>query len=132
MPLEAAWEVIMYDKLKNRTLFNMDETIAAGIFEDTEFPWEVLPKIKDFIAELGNRLDMEEYELKGENIWIAKNARVAPTAQITGPCIIGKNTEVRHCAFIMPLLVKTVLLVTLLNLRMYFFLTMCKYHIIIM
>ena len=90
----------MYDKLKNRTLFNMDETIAAGIFEDTEFPWEVLPKIKDYIIELGNKLDMEEYELKDENIWIAKSAKVAPTAQITGPCIIGRNTEVRHCAFI--------------------------------
>ena len=80
----------MYDKLKNRTLFNMDETIAAGIFEDTEFPWEVLPKIKDYIIELGNKLDMEEYELKGENIWIAKSAKVAQTAQITGACIIGR------------------------------------------
>ena len=90
----------MYGKLKNKKLFNMDETIAAGIFEDTEFPWEVLPKIKDFIIELGNKLDMEDYKLEGENTWIAKSAKIAPTAHITGPCIIGKNTEVRHCAFI--------------------------------
>ena len=78
----------------------MDETIAAGIFEDTEFPWEVLPKIKDFIIELGMKLSLDEYDLIGENIWIAKSAEVAPTASITGPCIIGKGTEVRHCAFI--------------------------------
>ncbi len=90
----------MYDNLKNKNLFNMDETIAAKIFEDTDFPWEVLPKIKDFIIELGNSLSTDEYELKGENIWIAKSATVAPSASITGPCIIGKNTEVRHCAFI--------------------------------
>lgn len=90
----------MYDKLKNSKLFNMDETIAAGMFEDTEFPWEVLPKIKDFIIELGMKLSLDEYDLIGENIWIAKSAEVAPTASITGPCIIGKGTEVRHCAFI--------------------------------
>lgn len=90
----------MYDKLKNSKLFNMDETIAAGIFEDTEFPWEVLPKIKDFVIELGMKLSLDEYDLTGENIWIAKSAEVAPTASITGPCIIGKGTEVRHCAFI--------------------------------
>ena len=90
----------MYDKLKNKNLFNMDETMAADIFEGTEFPWEVLGKIKDFIIKLGATLSEEDYDKVGDNVWIAKTATVAPTASINGPCIIGKGTEVRQCAFI--------------------------------
>lgn len=90
----------MYENLKNKNLFNMDETIAHDIFNDIEFPWEVLSKIGDFIPELGKTLSSDEYELRGDNIWIAKSATIAPTATITGPCIIGKGTEVRPGAFI--------------------------------
>lgn len=90
----------MYDQIKNKALFNLDETIAKDIFEDVTFPWEVLPLIKDFIKTLGESLPEEEYEHPAEDIWIAKTATVAKTASISGPCIIGKNTEVRHCAFI--------------------------------
>ena len=90
----------MYDKLKNKNLFNMDETMAADIFWGTEFPWEVLGKIKDFIIKLGATLSEEDYDKVGDNVWIAKTATVAPTASINGPCIIGKGTEVRQCAFI--------------------------------
>lgn len=85
-------------KIKN--LYNLDETIAKDLFEGAVYPWEVLPKISSFIMELGNTLSEEEYEKRGENIWIAKSAAVAPTAFINGPAIIGKNAEVRHCAFI--------------------------------
>jgi len=81
-------------------LYNLDETIAKEIFNGVTYPWEVLPKISDFIKELGKTLDKNEYEEKGENIWIAKSAKVAASASITGPVIIGKNAEVRHCAFI--------------------------------
>ena len=81
-------------------LYNLDETIAKDIFEDSKYPWEVLPKIKDFILELGKTLDKKEYDEIDENVWIAKSAKVAPTAFIKGPAIIGKNAEVRHCAFI--------------------------------
>ena len=59
-----------------------------------------MPKIKDFIIELGNSLDLNEYNKIGENIWISKTAKIAPTAFISGPTIIGNNTEIRHCAFI--------------------------------
>ena len=90
----------MYDQIKNKALFNLDETIAKDIFEDVTFPWEVLPLIKDFIKTLGESLPEEEYEHPEEDIWIAKTATVAKTVSISGPCIIGKNTEVRHCAFI--------------------------------
>ena len=63
-------------------------------------PWEVLPEIKDFILKLGKTLDPDEYEYREGDIWIAKSAKIAPTACINGPAIIGKDTEVRHCAFI--------------------------------
>ena len=68
--------------------------------EQYEYPWEVLPHIGDFIVELGKKLPKEEYEQRGENIWIHKTATVFDSAYINGPCIIGKNSEVRQCAFI--------------------------------
>lgn len=81
-------------------LFNLDETIAKDIFEGCTYPWEVLPKIQNYIIELGSSLNTEEFDQIGDNVWIAKTAKVAPTAFIAGPTIIGENTEVRHCAFI--------------------------------
>lgn len=88
------------NECKISNLYNLDETIAKKIFNGCEYPWEVLPKIKDFIIELGQTLSSEEYNKIGENIWIAKSATVAPTAYINGPTIIGKDAEIRHCAFI--------------------------------
>ena len=81
-------------------LYDLKETIAGEIFEGVVYPWEVLPKIHDFIIELGKRLPGELYEEKGENIWIAKNATVAPTACLNGPLIVDEDAEIRHCAFI--------------------------------
>ena len=81
-------------------LYDLTQTIAAKIFEGKTYPWEVLPLIKDFILELGETLDPAEYENRGENVWIAKDAVIAPTASINGPCIIGKGAEIRQCAFI--------------------------------
>ena len=69
-------------------------------FNGVTYPWEVLPKISNFILELGATLSEDEYEKRGENVWVAKSAKVAPTAFINGPAIIGKDAEVRHCAFI--------------------------------
>lgn len=81
-------------------LYTLDETIAKDIFEGVTYPWEVLPKISGFILELGTTLSEEEYEKCGEDVWVAKSAKVAPTAYIHGPAIIGKDAEVRHCAFV--------------------------------
>lgn len=81
-------------------LYDLKETIAVDIFAGLKFPWEVLPKIKDFIIKLGETLPEDRYERKGENIWIAKSAKVFPSAYIAGPCIIDEDAEVRHCAFI--------------------------------
>lgn len=88
------------EECKICNLYSLDQTIAKKLLESAVYPWEVLPKIKKFIIELGNQLNKDEYEQKGENIWIAKTAKVAPTAYINGPAIIGKNAEIRHCAFI--------------------------------
>lgn len=85
---------------KIENLYTLKETIAKDLFLGAVYPWEVLPKISSFILELGSTLDPEEYEKKGEDVWIARSATVAPTAYIHGPAIIGKNAEVRHCAFI--------------------------------
>ena len=81
-------------------MYTLDETIAKDIFDGVEYPWEVLPKISNFIMELGAALSEEEYEKRGDNVWVARSAKVAPTAFIGGPAIIGKDAEVRHCAFI--------------------------------
>lgn len=83
-----------------QNLLDLNETIAAELFEGKTYPWEVLPEIKEFILKLGPTLSPEEYDCVDGNIWIAKSAVVAPTASIHGPAIIGKDTEVRHCAFI--------------------------------
>lgn len=88
------------EECKIENLFDLNETIAKDIFNGVTYPWEVLPKINDFIIQLGNKLDLNEYDKIGEDVWIAKSATVAPTAYIHGPAIIGKNAEIRHCAFI--------------------------------
>lgn len=81
-------------------LYTLEETIADQLFTDAEYPWQVLPKIKDFIIQLGNTLPEEKFEKRGENVWIAKSATIYPTAHINGPCIIDEEAEIRHCAFI--------------------------------
>ena len=89
--------------MKEFTIENMldlNETIAKELFEGKTYPWEVLPEIGTFIKKLGESLDPEEYERRGEDVWIARTASVVPTACVNGPAIIGKNAEVRHCAFI--------------------------------
>lgn len=88
------------EELKIENLLNLNETIANKIFENLTYPWEVIPKISEFIISLGNKLDLQKFEKKSENVWIAKNVKIAPTAYITGPCIIDEFAEIRHSAFI--------------------------------
>lgn len=88
------------EQCKIANLYNLSETIAADLFEGAVYPWEVLGKIKDFIIELGNRLDSSRYDQRAENVWVAKTAKIAPTACLNGPLIIDEEAEVRHCAFI--------------------------------
>lgn len=79
---------------------DLDKTIAKDIFDGAEYPYEVLSKISDFIIELGMKLPKDEYTMISENVWVANDAIVAPTAFIGAPAIIDKGAEVRHCAFV--------------------------------
>ena len=71
---------IKMEECKIENLYNLEETIAKNLLEGLTYPWEALPKISEFILEIGSKLDPETYELKGENIWIAKSAKVMPSA----------------------------------------------------
>ena len=81
-------------------LFDLTKTIASGLFEGKTYPWEVLPEIKSYILKLGETLPADEYDHPEEGVWIAKDAKVFPSAFIGSPCIIDHGAEVRHCAFI--------------------------------
>ena len=87
-------------ELTVKELYTLEETIAKEIFDGVTYPWEVLPKIGEFILRLGASLPEEEYDKVGEDVWIAKSAEVFESAYIHGPAIIGKNAQVRQCAFI--------------------------------
>ena len=88
------------DRLKISSLYNLEETIAKELFQSVTYPWEVLPKISEFILKLGESLDPEIYEKRGEDIWVAKSAKIFDSAYLHGPLIIDENAEVRQCAFI--------------------------------
>nr|MCR5597797.1 UDP-N-acetylglucosamine pyrophosphorylase [Lachnospiraceae bacterium] len=88
------------ENAKISNLYDLTKTIAAGIFEGKEYPWEALPEIGSFIVKLGESLDPEKYEKRGENIWVAKTAKVFESAYLNGPLIIDEGAEVRHCAFV--------------------------------
>ena len=86
--------------MKTNNLFDLEKTIAASLFDGCEYPWQVLAKIKEFILETGKNLDKENFTEVYPEVWIAKSAKVSPTAHISSPCIIDENAEIRHCAFI--------------------------------
>lgn len=88
------------EQCKISNLYTLEETIARDLLAPLTYPWEALPKISEFIKKIGPTLDPAVYEQRGENIWVAKSATVAPTASLNGPLIIDENAEIRHCAFI--------------------------------
>lgn len=83
-----------------KELYDLNETIAVELFDGLTYPWEALPKIGEFIVKLGESLPEEAYEKRGENVWIAKSAKVFDSAYINGPAIIDEDAEIRQCAFI--------------------------------
>ena len=85
--------------MKNKDLFLTKNSIAIDLISKYEYPFEVLPHIKDFILELGENLS-DDFLLINENVWAHKTATIAPTASIKGPTIIDENAEIRQCAFI--------------------------------
>ena len=90
----------MDTSLKTDDLLDLTKTIASDIFEGLTYPWEAIPEISGFILKLGSELPEDEYDRIGEDIWVAKSAKVAPSAYLHGPLIICPKAEIRHCAFI--------------------------------
>ena len=88
------------ENIKITELFDLERTIAADYLGSFTYPFEALKGISELIMRIGESLDTNVYEKRGDYIWVAKSARVAPTSFLGGPCIIGEYTEVRHCAFI--------------------------------
>ena len=90
----------MNENLTIGKLFDLNETVAGDYLGGFVYPWEALSGIGELILSIGKNLSKDKYEKRGDDIWIAKSAHVFESAYIKGPCIIGENTEVRHCAFI--------------------------------
>ena len=88
------------ENIKITELFDLTKTMASDYLDSFTYPFEALKGISELIVRLGESLDSSVYEKRGEDVWVAKSAKVAPTAFLGGPCIIGEHTEVRHCAFI--------------------------------
>lgn len=88
------------EAIKIKNLYTLEETIAADLFRDAEYPWEVLSKIHDFILQLGESLSTDVFEKRGDDIWVAKTAKVASTACLNGPLIVDEDAEIRHCAYV--------------------------------
>ena len=88
------------ENIRISELYDLSHTIAADYLRGYEYPWEALKGIKDLIIELGSKLSPEEYDNPAENVWVHKTAKIFPSAYLGAPCIIGPETEVRHCAFI--------------------------------
>lgn len=88
------------NELKSVNLFDFSKTIAREFFESAEYPWELLPKISEYIIKLGATLPLDKFDKIGDCIWVAKSAKVASSASLNGPLIIDEEAEIRHCAFI--------------------------------
>lgn len=88
------------EHFKIQNLYDLSETIAKDLLEGLTYPWEALPKISAFILALGETLSSDRFDKRGDNVWIAKSAKVFDSAYINGPCIIDEEAEVRQCAFI--------------------------------
>jgi NDP-sugar pyrophosphorylase family protein len=88
------------NNVKITDLYDLSHTAAKDYLAGFTYPWEALKGISDFIIKLGNTLSPDEYDNPSENVWVHKTAKVFPSAYLGAPCIIGANTEVRHCAFI--------------------------------
>ena len=88
------------EQVKISELFSLEESLAGEYLKQLTYPWEALTGIHDLILEIGPKLPKDRYEEVSENVWVAKSAKVFPSAYLGAPCIIGENTQVRHCAFV--------------------------------
>lgn len=82
------------------TLFDLTHTMGADYLSQFFYPWDALPGIRELILSLGKQLPREEYMELNPGVWAHYTARIEPTAHLSGPCIIGPHTEIRHCAYV--------------------------------
>lgn len=87
-------------EMKTTDLLDLTHSLAGEYLSQFEYPWQALDGIKELILTLGPALPQDEYEERAPHVWVHKTAKVFATAYLGEPCIIGPNTEVRHCAFI--------------------------------
>lgn len=87
-------------ELKTTSLLSLERTIAKELFVKEDTPWNVLPKISQFILELGKQLDSNKFDKLADGIWVAKSAKISKTACLNGPLIVDEDAEIRHCAYI--------------------------------
>lgn len=87
-------------KIETKQLLDLSHTLAGDYLEQFQYPWQALDGIKELILNIGPTLPAEEYDQVQPNVWVHKTAKVFPSAYLGAPCIIGAETEVRHCAFI--------------------------------
>lgn len=85
-----------------RDLFDLEQTLACGLFDGHTYPWEVLDELGAYIVRLGRTLPADRFAQIGEDVWIARSAKVAPSASIAGPCIVDEEAEICHCAYLRP------------------------------
>lgn len=85
---------------KTSELFDLTKSAAGGYLAKFEYPWQALAGLKEEILRIGNALDKNEYAEVSAGVWVHKSAKIAPTAYLGAPCIVGESSEVRHCAFI--------------------------------
>lgn len=88
------------NQCKISELYDLSQTIAGAYLSQFTYPWEALAGISEYVCQLGETLDPARYEKRGADIWVAKSAKVAPTACLNGPLIVDEDAEIRHCAFI--------------------------------
>lgn len=86
--------------LKTTNLLTLDKTIAKDLFANEDKPWDILPKISQFILELGKLLDLDKFDRLANDIWVAKSAKISQTACLNGPLIVDEDAGIRHCAYI--------------------------------
>ncbi|SDB08773.1 UDP-N-acetylglucosamine pyrophosphorylase [Eubacterium oxidoreducens] len=88
------------EQCKIKNLYNLEETIAKDYMESKTYPWELLEGLGDYIRQLGPTLDPDIYEQRGEDIWVAKSAKIFDSAYLGGPLIVDEDAQIRQCAFI--------------------------------
>jgi len=88
------------ETLEIPALLDLGRTIARGLFDGLTYPWEALPRIREYILALGPTLNLAEFGQRAPGVWVHKTATVSPTAYIDGPCVVDAGAEIRHCAFI--------------------------------